>query len=259
MKNVWTFALAITASAAYADTTTVTEKDYQLPKCDAPVASVVVGKIACKSASCQAPDPGANSTLAMLARMQSQQSQSSFVGIGDGMAAMLTTALKETGCFDIQEREAMDDVARELALVGKKVEVQQADFMISGAITSINMSTQKTQLGGGFVPILGAFSRTKKTADIGLDMKIIDINRAKVVESKTFEANNETSSTSFGGAAFGGLGLVGGGMSTIKGTPMEPIMRDILARVASFSSTRLMAAHGTPGAQSAAHGSTSVQ
>ena len=51
------------------------------------------------------------------------------------------TALKETGYFDIQEREAMDALAKELALVGKTVEVQQADFMISGAITSISMST----------------------------------------------------------------------------------------------------------------------
>lgn len=54
-------------------------------------------------------------------------------------------------------------------------------------------------------------------------------------------ANNQTSSTSFGGAAFGGVGLVGGGMSSIKGTPMEPIIRDVLARVASFTATKLVA------------------
>jgi hypothetical protein len=35
----------------------------------------------------------------------------------------------------------MDALAKELALVGKTVEVQQADFMISGVITSISMST----------------------------------------------------------------------------------------------------------------------
>ena len=32
----------------------------------------------------------------------------------------------------------MDALAKELALVGKTVEVQQADFMISGVITSIS-------------------------------------------------------------------------------------------------------------------------
>jgi curli biogenesis system outer membrane secretion channel CsgG len=102
------------------------------------------------------------------------------------------------------------------------------------------MSTERSSIGGGFIPIIGGFTRTTQTADIGMDMKIIDVNRAKVVESKTFVANNETSSTKWGGAAFGGIGFGGGGMSSIKGTPMEPIVRDILARVASFASTRLV-------------------
>ena len=244
MKTLTAFVLSTLCAAALADSTTVNERDYQLPSCAKPIASVVVGKIACKSAACQPTEagPAGGSQLALLARLASHQGQPNFAGIGDGMAAMLTTALKETGCFDIQEREAMDDVARELALVGKKVEVQQADFLISGAITSINMTSERKTLGGGFVPILAAFSTTKKTADIGMDVKIIDVNHAKVVEARTFEANNQTSQTSFGAAGFGGLGAFGGGMAQIKGTPMEPIVRDILARVASFSSSRLLAA-----------------
>ncbi len=242
-------ALALHSACAYADSTTVTEKDYQLPKCDKPVASVVVGKISCKAATCQAQDGGGNSQLAVLARLAAQQSQANFAGIGDGMAAMLTTALKETGCFSIQEREEMDDVARELALVGKKVDVEQADFMISGSITSINMSTERKSLGGGVIPVLSAFHRTTKTADLGVDMKIIDINHAKVMESRTFEANSQTTNTSFGAAAWGGFGLVGGGMSSIQGTPMEPIMRDVLARVAVFASTKLVANRSEAAAQ----------
>lgn len=240
---------------ANADATVVTEKDYQLPRCAKPVASVVVGKISCKSNACQAPaSNGANHPMAALMQLAAQQNggaASNFAGIGDGMGAMLTTVLRETGCFDIQEREAMDELARELALVGRKVEVQQADFMIAGAITAINMSTERSSIGGGFIPIVGAFTRTTQTADIGMDMKIIDINRAKVVESKTFVANNETSSTKWGGAAFVGVGIVGGGMSSIKGTPMEPIVRDILARVASFASTRLVDLRATAGGAAA--------
>lgn len=240
-------ALSIAATAlsgvAFADTTAVSERDYQLPKCAKPVASVVVGKITCKSAGCQASAQNTSnhpmSALLQLAAQQNGGMQSNFAGIGEGMGAMLTTVLKETGCFDIQEREAMDELARELALVGRKVEVQQADFMISGAITAISMSTERSSIGGGFIPIIGAFTRTTQTADVGMDMKIIDVARAKVVESKTFVANNETSSTKWGGAVFGG-GVLGGGMSSIKGTPMEPIIRDVLARVASFASTKLV-------------------
>lgn len=261
--------IAVAAVAAAADGTTVTEKTYDLPKCDKPVASVLIGKVACKSAGCQPQSQAAtNNPLLQLAMAQAAaQRGPDLAVVGDGMAAMLTTALKETGCFDIQEREAMDELAKELALVGKKVEAQQADYLITGAITSISMSTERKQLGGGFVPILGAFSKTTKTAEIGLDIKVVDVAKAKLVEAKTFQANNETSSTSFGAGGVGPGFLLGGAMQSIKGTPMEPIIRDILAQVASFTATRMTAAQQAktpasstaPGDTAAANSSTTPQ
>lgn len=239
----------ITLSVYAADGTTVSEKNYELPKCQKPIASVVVGKLACKSAACQPPEQAANGAqmnpilqLAMAQAAAKQGQTANLAVVGDGMSAMLTTVLKETGCFDIQEREAMEEMAKELALVGKKVEVQPADYMITGAITSISMSTERKQLGGGLIPIIGAFSTTTKSAEIALDIKVLDVNRAKLVEAKTFQANNETSSTSFGMAAWGGGALFGGAMSSIKGTPMEPILRDVLAQVATFTTNRMMLA-----------------
>lgn len=226
--------------------TTVSEKDYNLPKCSKPIASVMVGNLTCKSAACQTntADTTRQSGLIALAQMASGESEASFPAIGDGLKAMLTTALKETGCFDIQEREAMDELAKELALVGKTVEVQQADYMISGAITSISMSTKKQAIGGGMIPIVGAISTTKKSADLGLDIKIIDVNKAKIVDAKTFTGNNQTSSYGLGmGGYGGGIGLVGG-LSNLKGTPMEEVVRDVLARVASFSSLKLVESKG---------------
>ena len=237
--------LIVSASSAYADKTTTGEKEYALPKCSKPVASVMVGKLTCKSAACQPvqQDSRAGGLMA-LAALASGNSSVSFPGVGEGMSAMLTTVLKETGCFEIQERESLDELSKELALVGKKVEVQQAGFLIIGAITSINMSTEKKQFAGGWIPLLGSISTTTKLADLGLDIKVIDVNKAKLLEAKTFTGNNETSSTSFGVAAFGpGMGMVGG-MSSIKGTPMEDVIRDVLVRVASFSSLKLMAAKG---------------
>ena len=41
----------------------------------------------------------------------------------------------------------------------------------------------------------------------------------------------------------GGIGLVGG-LSNLKGTPMEEVVRDVLARVASFSSLKLVESKG---------------
>lgn len=241
MKKMLAVALMVLSTGAFAQTTKVTEVDYALPKCAAPVASVMVGKLVCKASGCQKQEDLGNSQLAALARLAGA-AQPNFANIGDGLAAMLTTALKETGCFEIQEREALEELNKELALVGKKVEVQQADFMISGAITSVNMNTEKKAIGGGFIPIIGAISTTTNSADIGVDIKIIDVNRAKVLESKTFQANNETTSYGLGGAGWGGGAALIGGMSSIKGTPMEPVVRDVLARVASFSSNKLMLA-----------------
>jgi len=48
-----TLAMAMVSGAAFADSTTTSEKDYALPKCNKPVASVMVGQLTCKSAACQ--------------------------------------------------------------------------------------------------------------------------------------------------------------------------------------------------------------
>lgn len=240
MKFIIGAAVALLGTCAFAaDGTKISEQTYQLPQCATPVASVVVGKLVCKAASCMpvAQDP---TGLSALVRLAGGTDKASFPNFGEGMSAMLTTALKSTNCFDIQEREAMDELAKELALVGKKVEVQQADFMISGSITSLNLSTETKEFGGGLFPVIGMISTTKKTADLGLDIKVIDVNRAKVLDSRTFTANNETTNTSFGGIGFGGIGVLAGGMSSYKDTPLEPIIREILAQVASFTATKLV-------------------
>ena len=227
-------AAAVLASSAFAETK-VAEKVYETPKCATPIASVVVGKFSCKAASCQG-----QSSLAMFMRAAGGGGSSGAVdSLGSSMTDMLTTVLKSTGCFDVQEREAMDELAKELALVGKKVEVQQADYMITGSITSIDLSSDSTSLGGGFIPLLGMINITTKKADVGLDVKLIDVNRAKVLEAKTFAANNETTSAGFGAVGWGGGGLLAGGFSSFKNTPLEPLIRDVLAQTTQFVISRV--------------------
>ncbi len=113
MKYKIALIIATVSTSAIAETT-VNEKEYNLPKCSKPVASVMVGNISCKSAACQqgTADAGRSNALMAMAQMASGLSESAFPAIGDGLKAMLTTALKETGCFDIQEREAMDELAK---------------------------------------------------------------------------------------------------------------------------------------------------
>ena len=226
---------SLLAALSFAGENKITEKTYDLPQCDKPIASVVVGKLSCKASSCQS-----NSSLAHLVRL-SGGSASVGDSLGAGMSDMLTTVLKSTNCFDIQEREALDELAKELALVGKKVEVQQADFMIAGSITSMDMSSDSASLGGGFIPLIGMISITTKKADIGLDIKLIDVNRAKILDSKTFSANNETTSAGLGAVGWGGGGLLAGGLSSFKNTPMEGLIRDVLAQATTFAAARIRA------------------
>ena len=221
------------AVAAFADEDTrVKERTYQLPKCARPAVSISVGKLQCKAASCKGGgNAGRANPFMALANLAGQPS---LEGIGDGMGDMLTTVLKSTGCFEIQEREAMDDLARELALVGKKVEVKQADFLISGAVTAIGMSQDRSSFGGGFIPIVGAISSTTQKANVAMDIRLIDVNNAKILDSKTFEADSEKRSWGVAGAGlFGGAGL-GGAFSSLKGTALEGVVRDTIVQAAVF-------------------------
>jgi curli biogenesis system outer membrane secretion channel CsgG len=262
MKHTLLFAALAASSAAHAadPATRVDQKHYELPQCDVPVARVVVGELKCKSAGCeagsQANDPV--SGLERLARAASGNASVAYPGIGDGMGAMLTTALKQTGCFDIQEREALDELREELALVGKTVEAEQAEFMISGAITAIGTSTQSKSFGGGLIPVVGSIAKTKQHSELALDLRIIDVERAKVVSSETFVADNTTSSTSWGGAAWAGIGGMVGGMSNLKGTPMESIVRDVLVRAASYASNGIVAQKSKAAPTAAVSGSVAA-
>lgn len=235
-----------TANAANGDGTTVSEKDYDLPTCAAPVASVMVGNISCKSAACQAQTQGNDPAAGLRALMREAQSMEdgvsseSFVGIGDGLSAMLTTSLQQTGCFDIQDREALAQLKAEMELAGLEFKPEVADFMITGAITSISSETHRKKFGGGMIPIVGSIGKTKKLAELAIDIKILDTHRGKVMAGSTFVGNNQTSSTRIAGAGFAGA-LVGGMASKYKDTPMEGVIRDVLTRVAAYSSSQIIA------------------
>ncbi len=254
MKKLLTLSvLALASLTALAESSAPPE----LPHCDKPIASVMVGKVSCKTANCQAgkTDAGAGAGIAaMMAMAQAQNGGGmpvNLTGIGDGIKDMLTTALSSTGCFDIQDRDQMDEVAEELKRAGKSVQVQQADFLISGAVTQVELSSDTKSVGGGVLglitraPLVGgvigsAGFKTQKAA-IAVDMKLVDVNTAKVVASKRADASSETSSFTMGGGAgvlgmggMGALGGFGGSMSSFKGTNLEAVTRDALAQSVIF-------------------------
>lgn len=219
--------LLILTPFSYGGETQVKEKAYNIPKCPSPVGKISLGKITCKASSCQKPQIQQSGFLQQLMALTGQPS---FENIGDGIGDMLLTALKQTNCFDIMEREALEELRKEMELMGKTLQLEAADFLISGSINSIGMDTTQTNLGLGFIPLLSAIDVKKTTANIAMDIRLIDVKSAKILMSKTYEANSSKTGLGIGAAGWGsGVGF-GGAFSSLKGTSMEEVARDVMVR-----------------------------
>ena len=112
----------------------------------------------------------------------------------------------QTGCFKVLDREAMDDLRREMELANMKYQPEKADVLISGAITSISYSKEKSVLGGGFIPLVGAFAKDENKAKLGMDMKVIDVQSSNIVLSQDYIAESGQTEYGLAGGAYGGGG-----------------------------------------------------
>lgn len=213
-----------------------------LPKCDKPIASVMVGKMACKAANCGNAGGGGSGATGVAALLQmvngANGGPTNVSGIADGIKDVLVTALTESNCFEVQDRDAMDEIAKELELAGKKVQAQQAEFLVSGAVTQIDVSTDNKSFGAGLIPIIGSIGTKTQKAEVALDMKLVDVNTAKVVASKRASASTENSSFSMGaiggGTVGGTIGGFGGSLSSLKGTNLEAVTKDAIVQSVNF-------------------------
>ena len=225
-----------------AEPSVVDERKIAVPRCDKPVAKVMIGEIKCKSVDC-----GSNAGGEDPRRYKWWESfgtgntvnQPSYTGVGTGMTEMLATALSQTGCFEIMERAALEELNKELALVGRKVEAEAADYMVTGSITSLGFEQSSTGLGGlGFLPkpialLAGSVDFKKSKVWMNMDLRLVDVNKAKLMGSKTFEANNQRSGFGMSAAGWAGVGF-GGSHAAISGSPLEEVARDLLVRSTAF-------------------------
>ncbi|NVD73488.1 hypothetical protein HUX88_23535 [Duganella sp. BJB1802] len=223
-----------------ADSSEVAERQIDVPKCANPAAKVVFTEFKCKSADCSSGAGQQDPRQYRWWERSGNVAQPSYTGVGTGMTEMLATALTQTGCFDVQERAEMEEINKELALIGKKVEAEAADYMITGSITSLGFEQSSTGLGGlGFLKgplglLAGSVDFKKSKVHMNMDIRVVDVKRAKIIASKTFQANNEKNG--FGVSALGwggGVGL-GGNHASISGSPLEEVARDLLVKSTSF-------------------------
>ncbi len=229
-----------------AETSTVTDRELAVPKCATPVAKVIFTEFKCKSADC-------SSTVAQQDPKRyrwwdgyygfgrgGNTAQPSYTGVGTGMSDMLATALTQTGCFEVQERAALEELNKELALVGKKIEAEAADFLITGSITSLGFESSSTSLGGlGFLGgpvglLAGAIDFKKTKVHMNMDIRVVDVRKARILSSKTFQADNQKSGFGLSGAGWGGGAILGGSHASISGSPLEEVARDLLVHSTIF-------------------------
>jgi curli biogenesis system outer membrane secretion channel CsgG len=252
-----TFSMAACAAAfsmatlAHAQGSVVREREISVPTCAQPVAKVIVSEIKCKSADCSGgagqQDPRRTRWWES-AGMGGNVKQPAYTGVGRGMTDMLSTALSQTGCFEVMERAQLEEINKELALVGKKVQVEAADFMVVASITSLGFEQSSTGLGGLGGLIKGPLSVVAGSVDwkttrvhMNMDVRVVDINKAKILGSRAFQADNQRSGFGLSGGGWsGGVGL-GGSHSSITGSPLEEVARDLLVRSTVFITDSLAA------------------
>lgn len=211
------------------------------PQCSKPVTTILINDLSCKAVGCQNNTSAQHpmNGLAQLAQMASGQSSNTFPGAEKSLSSLLSSRLQATGCFEIQDRETIETLKSEMALMGKILNLKPAKYVITGAVTSIGVNTTKKEIAGGyipnFVPVLGSMKQTSKSADLSLDIKILDVENGRIVGSKTFSDNGENRSY---GVSFNTL-AGSGGAAGIKGTALEPLVSNVLEQIAEFSTANL--------------------
>ena len=200
-------------------------REPDLPKCDRPIGTIVARGFKCKAAACVGDRLvfGPSYTVAVSPRV-----------LGEGLSDMLVTALVKTGCFKVLEREVLEEIKEELALSG--VQPQQtlrgADFLLTGAVTALEMNA--SGMGGGGVviplPFLGGVGveGSKNKAHIGLDLRIVRIKDAQVLLAEAVEGKSERWKFGIGGGGIFGTTIAGGWFEAFKNTPMEEATRDLI-------------------------------
>lgn len=224
--SIISFALLTSAVMADGDTK-VEQLVIPVNKCQAPVLSISVSDIECKAQSCQ--DSGVPSGgFAALAALAS--GQGNVKGIGNGVKSMLTNAIKETGCFKIVDLEQFEKMKKMMAATGQEVKPPKIDLIVSGTVSSVDVSKEGGAIGGGFIPVVGLFSKNTSKASLGVEFFTMNPATLEMGDSKSFKADSEKSSWGFGG--FGGA--AGGGWSVTKNVALDGVIRDVVFSATNY-------------------------
>lgn len=162
--------------------------------------------------------------------------------LGGGVAAMLTTALSESGRFIVLERPMLQGVLAEQELGAQGLTKREsapplgnltgAQLMVYGNITEFSMNDEGGSFGLGVAGnglgsmLGGAFSKKTTRGTVGIDLRIVDTATGEVVTSKNVRASIDAKATSID---FGIDGLSLGG-DNFKKTPIGKATREAVEK-----------------------------
>ncbi|MDD4051151.1 MAG: CsgG/HfaB family protein [candidate division Zixibacteria bacterium] len=165
---------------------------------------------------------------------------------GDMAAAigeMLSTALAQSGKFIVlANQEEVEELADEIEL-GQSDYVEEgrgpeqglmegADILVTGAVTSFEPDAGG---GGGGIGGLkkkafGSVGLKTKTAEAGIDLKLIDIRTRRIIKATAIEAKSTSWGTDVAGGGWGEEIAMAGELGVYSNEPMEKAIRALLVK-----------------------------
>ncbi|OES24463.1 CsgG/HfaB family protein [Alteromonas macleodii] len=170
--------------------------------CDAPVAKVSIAPLKCQAAKCRAL-PEVPNGLAVFAKLAGEDLGPDFSRLGEVMSTMLASSLESTKCFTLLDREAIAELQQEMAFAGKEFKPETADFLITGAISSLTHEVSEAGIANTGMTF-GMFSNKQTTASLGVDLRLIDVESTSVSYSESYQSNTTANNYAFGLADMNG-------------------------------------------------------
>jgi curli biogenesis system outer membrane secretion channel CsgG len=129
-----------------------------------------------------APTPSGETTVVTLDIEQPTE-------FGTGLADMLVTELIASGRFIVLERMHLEEIQKELELTGRGPgegdggpRLLPAQIIVRGAITELKLRRSGAGVGGTIGEQI-QFSQSRGEATVGLDLKIIEVETGRVLDS----------------------------------------------------------------------------
>jgi len=150
----------------------------------------------------------------------------------NGIEAMITDVMQQTGRFRMVERNSVDEVLAEQNLAdsgrvskpsGAKIgKILGAQYLVQAVVTSYepDFSKKKGGLGGITRGFLGGAKLGKNKSMVGLNFRLIDAETSEILFTKQVDVIVSSTDIDLGGIGWGGGGALGGFFSSASKTPI---------------------------------------